>query len=150
MKTANEKNIGAILHLSALSQYIVPFGNYIFPIIIWSVKKNDSEFVDNNGKNILNFQLSIFMYTLILCLITLPILLFKVFNFISINDLINNHNNMDITNFGDITTFAIIAITGLVILGFTKIFEFFIIIYAAVKASNGEEYKYPMTIPFFK
>jgi uncharacterized protein len=57
---------------------------------------------------------------------------------------------MDITNFGDITTFAIIAITGLVILGFTKIFEFFIIIYAAVKASNGEEYKYPMTIPFFK
>jgi len=33
---------------------------------------------------------------------------------------------------------------------FLKIFEFILIIYAAVKASNGERYKYPLTIPFFK
>jgi uncharacterized Tic20 family protein len=28
--------------------------------------------------------------------------------------------------------------------------EFFLIIYASIKASNGEKYKYPLTIPFIK
>ena len=55
MTTNNEKNIATFLHLSALTQYIIPFGNYIFPIIIWSSKKNDSQFVEANGKNVLNF-----------------------------------------------------------------------------------------------
>ena len=68
MTTANDKNIATVLQLSALSQYIIPFGNYILPIIIWSSKKNESEFVDFNGKQVLNFQLSIFLYSVILFL----------------------------------------------------------------------------------
>jgi len=31
-----------------------------------------------------------------------------------------------------------------------KVAEFFLVIYASVKASNGEEYSYPLTIPFIK
>ena len=71
----NEKNTATILHLSALSQYLLPFGNYIVPTIIWSTKKDDSEFINQQGKNVLNFQLSIFLYSIILLLIGIPILI---------------------------------------------------------------------------
>ena len=63
-------------HLSSFAQYFFPLGNFIAPIIIWSAKKNDSEFVDFNGKQILNFQLSIFAYSLILIAISLPLMIY--------------------------------------------------------------------------
>ena len=63
METKNEKTIAALTHLSALSQYFIPFGNFIFPIIIWSSKKDKSEFIDSNGKNVINFHLSLLLKT---------------------------------------------------------------------------------------
>jgi uncharacterized Tic20 family protein len=63
--TTNETNTAALLHLSSLTQYFIPFGNYIFPILIWSAKKKESAFIDASGKSVLNFQLSMFLYTLI-------------------------------------------------------------------------------------
>ena len=152
MKTSNEKNIAALLHLSALSQYFIPFGNYIFPIIIWSVKKHESSFVDENGKNVLNFQLSMFLYSLILCLIAVPIFIYTVLKNVTFNEMINNHHefvskNIDFANFTGILT---VGITALVLLIFSKIAEFFLIIYGAVKSSSGDEYRYPLSIRFFK
>ena len=80
MKTNNENNISSIIHLSALSQYLFPFGNYIVPIIIWSSKKNESSTIDYNGKQVLNFQLSILLYTFLLFLIAIPVFLYVVFS----------------------------------------------------------------------
>ena len=79
MTSSNEKNTATFIHLSSLLQYIIPFGNYIFPIVIWSAKKEESEFVDYNGKQVLNFQLSIFTYTIITCLIAIPIFFYSIF-----------------------------------------------------------------------
>src|SRR4051812_1878589 len=92
MTTTNDKNIATVLHLSSLSQYIIPFGNYIFPIIIWSAKKNESEFVDYNGKQVLNFQLSILLYSVILGVIAIPILLFSVFKNATFDTIFHNHD----------------------------------------------------------
>ncbi|SHG32177.1 hypothetical protein SAMN05443549_103252 [Flavobacterium fluvii] len=151
METTNEKNLAAITHLSALSQYCIPFGNYIFPILIWSTKKDKSEYIDFNGKQILNFQLSMFLYTLLLLLIAVPILIVTIFNTIPIDTMINDvdaaFNHLSIENISGIIIVAIIAIFAVIGL---KIAEFFLIIYASLKASNGERYKYPLTIPFIK
>jgi uncharacterized Tic20 family protein len=38
MKTTTEK-IATFTHLSALTQYFIPFGNFIFPILFWTSKK---------------------------------------------------------------------------------------------------------------
>jgi len=54
METSTERNIAAFTHLSTFSQYIIPFGNYIFPIILWTSKKEQSEFVDHNVNQSLN------------------------------------------------------------------------------------------------
>ena len=151
METTNEKNLATFTQLSALSQYCIPFGNYIFPILIWSTKKDKSEFIDFSGKQILNFQLSIFLYTLILGLIAVPILIATVFSTIPLDTLINDadamFDHLSIENISGIIIVALIAVLSFIGL---KIAEFFLIIYASLKTANGEKYKYPFTIPFIK
>lgn len=147
--TTNEKNSAAFIHLSTLTQYLIPFGNYIFPIIIWSSKKNESEFVDYNGKQALNFQLSMLLYSLLLLAVAIPIILYAIFNNIDIVHY-SHHFNFEKFPFAKISGIVIIGVTAGLIFCFMKAMEFFLIIYAAVKSSNGENYKYPLTIPFFK
>jgi len=52
-------------HLAAFAGLLgIPFGNIIGPLILWLIKKNDIPFVDYNGKEALNFQISILIYFL--------------------------------------------------------------------------------------
>lgn len=151
MTPTNEKNTATFLHLSALTQYVFPFGNYVFPIIIWSSKKNESEFVDYSGKQVLNFQLSIFLYSMILCLIAIPIFIYAIFKNIPFDKIIGDDDFL-IENLtaGNITGITILGLLAVMLFLFLKVIEFILIIYAAVKSSNGEKYKYPLSIPFFK
>ena len=150
MKT-NEKHTATLLHLSALSQFIFPFGNYIFPLIIWGARKKDSEFVDYNGKQVLNFQLSILTYSLVMLLISIPVFLYRLFQNI------DNHINTEFDDFCDFTINGInsagiimIPIIAVMLFCLMKIFQFVIIIYGAIKASNGEKYRYPLSINYLK
>jgi len=53
-----ERQWALICHLSGLSGYLIPFGNLIVPIIIWSMKKDEMPMVDAHGKEVINFQIS--------------------------------------------------------------------------------------------
>ncbi|PJJ09089.1 hypothetical protein CLU83_2410 [Flavobacterium sp. 1] len=151
METSTEKKIAALTHLSTFTQYIIPFGNYIFPIILWTSKKDESEFVDHNGKQVLNFQLSILIYSLVLAMIAIPVFLYTVLKNISFNDLMHNEDII-FEHFDYGNSIGMLTVGALALFGFAciKVAEFFLIIYASVKASNGEEYNYPLTIPFLK
>lgn len=151
METTSEKNIATFTHLSVLSQYIIPFGNYIFPILIWTSYKDKSEFVNYNGKQTLNFQLSLLLYTLILALIAIPIFITVFLQNLPMEAIFND-DDLLIRNFnfqGNIGLLSIGA-TAVLLFGLLKFVEFFLVIYASIKASNGELYKYPLTIPFIK
>jgi uncharacterized Tic20 family protein len=151
METTAEKNAATFIHLSSLTQYFIPFGNYIFPILIWSSKKDKSEFADHNGKQVLNFQLSLLVYSLVLIMIALPIFLITFFKNIPFEAILNDHDIV-LRNFnfeGNIGLLTI-GIVAVLLFGLLKIAEFFLIIYAAIKTSNGEKYNYPITIPFIK
>ena len=52
------RNWGMICHLAALSGYIIPFGNVLGPLIVWAIKKDEHPFVNDQGKEALNFQLT--------------------------------------------------------------------------------------------
>jgi uncharacterized Tic20 family protein len=151
METTSEKNTATFTHLSTLSQYIIPFGNYIFPILIWTSYKDKSEFVNYHGKQTLNFQLSLLLYTLVLALIAIPIFAFVLLKNLPINTVFNDEDliirNLNID--GNIGILSIGA-TAVLLFGLLKFVEFFLVIYASIKASNGEFYKYPLTIPFIK
>jgi uncharacterized Tic20 family protein len=151
MKTTTEKNRATFTHLSALTQYFIPFGNFIFPILFWTSKKEESTFVDYSGKQILNFQLSLLLYSIGLALITIPVFILILFNNVPVNTIIYDDSFViDNFIFGDNLGLITLGLTTVFIFICLKAAEFFLIIYASIKTSNGEEYKYPITIPFIK
>jgi uncharacterized protein len=148
--TSTEKNTGTLVHLSALSQFIIPFGNFILPIVIWSSQKKESEFIDNHGKQAINFQLSLLLYNLVGFLAAGAFGLYYLFNVIKIKNL--DQLDIEFENY-ESSKFLSLILIGCIVIGifiFSKITEFILIIIASVKASNGEKYKYPLTINFLK
>jgi hypothetical protein len=56
---------GMLCHLSALLGVIgIPLGNIFGPLIIWILKRNVYPFVNEQGRESLNFQLSMTLYAL--------------------------------------------------------------------------------------
>ncbi|WP_179346605.1 DUF4870 domain-containing protein [Winogradskyella ursingii] len=54
-----------ITHLSQLLTYVTGFGGLIVPLIIWATQKDRVSELDEHGKSILNFQISILIYSII-------------------------------------------------------------------------------------
>ena len=113
MLSESERNWAMFCHLAAFAGFLFPFGGIIGPMICWLSRRDESTWINENGKASLNFQLSILLYIVLavpLCII-------------------------------------LIGIPIVIILGTLKII--FIII-ASIKASRGEEFKYPLAIPFIQ
>ena len=71
-----EKTYAMLCHLLALAGYVVPFGNLFGPLVIWLMKKDEFASVDENGKESLNFQISVTIYAFvagILCFVVIGI-----------------------------------------------------------------------------
>ena len=110
---SDERNWAMACHLSALAGYVIPLGWILGPLVCWLIKHAESRLVDENGKEALNFQISVLIYGVVAVFLS----------------------------------FVIIGIPILIALG---IYQFVMIIVAAVKTSNGVQYRYPMTIRFIK
>ncbi|MCF8367777.1 MAG: DUF4870 domain-containing protein [Bacteroidales bacterium] len=77
-RVRDERMWGMFCHLSAFAMFIIPFGSIIGPLIIWSMKKDEFPFVNEQGKAALNFHISMIIYMIIsaiLILIVVGILL---------------------------------------------------------------------------
>jgi uncharacterized Tic20 family protein len=108
-----ERNWAMFCHLAAFAGFFFPFGGIIGPLICWLSKKDESTWVNENGKASLNFQMSILLYS-VLCIPLLFILI------------------------------------GIPIMAMLWILKIVCITIASVKASKGEEFKYPLSIPFIQ
>ncbi len=107
----DERMWAMFCHLSALIGFIIPFGNVIAPLVLWTLKKEEYPLVNDQGKEALNFQISMTIYIIA----------------------------------SIILIFVVIGIILLILLG---IFSLIVIIIAAIKANEGEKYRYPLTIRF--
>ncbi|MBT8331385.1 MAG: DUF4870 domain-containing protein [Deltaproteobacteria bacterium] len=75
-----ENNWGMWAHISTFSSMIVPLGNFIGPFVVWQLKKNESEFVADQAKEALNFQISLFIYMMISAILILIVIgIFLIF-----------------------------------------------------------------------
>jgi uncharacterized Tic20 family protein len=105
-------------HLSALAGLVIGF-NFVGPLIIYLIKKDEGDpFVRDQAAEALNFNLSFFIYLAV----------------------------------GSIVTFVLILVLiGLLLLpllaAMIVAWVVFVII-GAVRANNGELYRYPLTIRF--
>tara|TARA_B100000745_G_scaffold254222_1_gene176630 strand:- start:1201 stop:1605 length:405 start_codon:yes stop_codon:yes gene_type:complete len=85
--SADEKNWGMYCHLAVFAGFVIPFGNVIGPLILWSMKKDEYAFADYNGKEALNFQLTmliIFIGCFILSFIFIGLFLMMGFGLFSL------------------------------------------------------------------
>jgi len=114
----DERTWGMLSHLSALVGYfVVPFGNIIAPLIIWLVKKDQSQFVADQAKEALNFQISLFLYAIVGTIVGLILTLVLV------------------------GFFLLFALWGALYIG-----GIVLTIVAAIRANEGQAYRYPLTI----
>ena len=110
-----------LCHLSALSLLVgVPFGNIVGPLVVWLIKRGDSPSTDAHGKEALNFQISVTLYLIIFGAVTASLMLVLV-GFLLLPLLI----------------VAVVVV---------PIVDLIFVIIAAIKAGNGELYRYPFTI----
>lgn len=149
-EAANQKNTGVFIHLSTFLKYFFPFANYIAPLLIWTFNR-DKPFVDEHGKQAINFQLSILVYALSIGLICLPFLIIFATDFISLLESFDtNYGHFSVNNIQNLSGYLLlIGLAGVLFLGLF-VFELYAVINACIHASRGEYYKYPLSIAFIK
>ncbi|TVZ55759.1 hypothetical protein OD91_1026 [Lutibacter sp. Hel_I_33_5] len=146
MSRNNENTNAFLIHISAFAGLMFPFGNIITPLIAWQTLKDRSQYLDEQGKEAVNFNISYTLYVFILTISFIPFAIGSIFN--------NNHNVFNRHNFNfdfdlDIgNAFGFIGIGSLA--GIIYIIGIALVIIASLKANKGENYKYPFTIKFIK
>lgn len=69
-----------LCHLSAFSMYLTGIGFIVGPLIVWLIKREAHPFIDDQGKESLNFEISILIYYVVsavavFCVIGIPMLI---------------------------------------------------------------------------
>src|SRR5437660_6451891 len=88
-KSASDVRIWNVLcHATALAGFFVPWAGHILgPLIVWLAKRTDSPEIDAHGKESLNFQISMLIYSLVsgvLCLILIGFLLLAILHLLNL------------------------------------------------------------------
>lgn len=144
-----DKTVAAFIHISTFSKYFIPFGNFIFPLIFWTAKQKDP-FVDHHGKQALNFQISMFLYFILLACIGIAGIIFWGVHFNLSDPFIISEDFISIGHPQNlISLFVFATIMGL-LFGALFILDIVVVILATIKASEGQLYNYPITINFIK
>ncbi|MBP6963731.1 MAG: DUF4870 domain-containing protein [Armatimonadetes bacterium] len=122
----DERLWAMLCHLLAFAGLVgIPFGNILGPLVAWLAKKDQYPLVDDQGKESLNFQISVTIYGVGLAVLAV---------------------------------LAVISIIGIFILlpaivlvvGIWWVVEAVLIVMAAIKANEGERFRYPITIRFLQ
>ena len=66
--TKDERNMAMLIYILAI------FTGFIGPLIIWLVKKDQSAFINNAGKEVINFQITFFIGYVISALLTMVVI----------------------------------------------------------------------------
>jgi uncharacterized Tic20 family protein len=112
-QSKDERMWAMLCHISALAGLIIPFGNIIGPLVIWMIKREEFPLVADQGKEVLNFNISMTIYFIVAAIL-------------------------------------IIVLIGIVLLVILGVFFLIMTIVGAVKANEGTQYRYPVTIRFIK
>lgn len=67
-----DKQLLVVTHLSQLLDFVSGIGGFVVPLIIWIVKRDEIRGMNETGKSILNFRISMFVYAII----CIPLILF--------------------------------------------------------------------------
>jgi len=118
-----ERQWAMFAHLSALVAIWLGGMGFLGPLIVWLIKKDEMRFVDDQGKEALNFQLNILLLKLAVLVIGVPLGVITL-------------------GVGFVLVFALLA--GLFVV------DIVLAIVAAVEVNGGATYRYPLIIRLVK
>ncbi|MEN1926952.1 DUF4870 domain-containing protein [Luteimonas sp. MJ146] len=119
--SAEERQWAMFAHLSALLGLVTGgLGCFLGPLVIWLVKRETMPFVDDQGKEALNFNITVFGVSVILMII------------------------------GTILMVILIGFLFYLMVFAIGVFWLVITIIAAIKANEGVRYRYPFAIRLIK
>jgi uncharacterized protein len=77
------RNTAVVAHLSTFAGLVVPFGSVIGPLAVWLTRRDRDPFIDDAGREALNFGISIAIYGVValvaaLMLVGIPVLIVGV------------------------------------------------------------------------
>ena len=105
--SAQARQWAMFCHYSAFFWFLVPMiGNVLGPLIVWQLKKDMDPFVDEQGKEALNFQITVALLMLVCLLLALVVI-------------------------------------GLLLMWVVGVGALVLTIIAAIKANEGQAYRYP-------
>lgn len=137
----DDRTWGFLVHLGGVIGQAVfsPVGNIIGALVLWLFKRNDSKFVDIEGKEAVNFQITISLLMMALNIINGMAWGAWTFTHFLINDpvMYNGHWN---TQF--FFTFGFGKVIWAINLAFSII--------AAIQANKGSHYRYPFSLRLVK
>ena len=103
------RNSAVAAHLSTFAGLVVPFGSVIGPLAVWLTRRDRDPFIDQAGREALNFGITIAIYGAVLLVAALMLVGIPL---------------------------LVVGVVAWVVLGSL----------AAVKASEGQAYRYPLTM----
>lgn len=83
-----EQNWAMYCHLAALAGFIVPFGNVVGPLVVWSMKKDTMPLVAQHGKESINFQITVLIALIVAAASTLILIGFLLLPVVGIGALV--------------------------------------------------------------
>jgi uncharacterized Tic20 family protein len=103
------RTTAVVAHLSTFAGLVIPFGSVIGPLAVWLTRRHQDPFIDQAGREALNFGISIAIY-------------------------------------GSVLLVAALMLVGIPLLMVGVIAWVVLASLAAVKASQGQTYRYPLTM----
>ncbi|MEI2455939.1 DUF4870 domain-containing protein [Lysobacter firmicutimachus] len=70
----DEKTWGMLAHLSTLVGLIIPFGSVLGPLVVWLIKKDTMPFVAEQGKEALNFNITVLIAFIVSAVLTIVLI----------------------------------------------------------------------------
>lgn len=70
----DEKTWGMLAHLSSLVGLIIPFGTILGPLVVWLIKKDTMPFVADQGKEAVNFNITIAIAIIVSAVLTVVLI----------------------------------------------------------------------------
>jgi uncharacterized Tic20 family protein len=121
--SSDDKNFSVLMHLSILAHLVFPYVAVAIPIIMWMNKREKSAFIDDHGREAINFHITISIYSFVLPIIGVIIAILTL-------------------------GLGIIILIPLIFLPY--VLSIVGMIMAIVHTNRGEYFRYPMTIRFIQ
>lgn len=134
--SADERNWALLAHLASFSNLLIPFGAVLGPLVVWLSKRDHSAFVGRHGKEAVQFQASFLVYHMVLICAGIA----SFFGGVAGAATQGGQAEM-LAPVGMIGLFGIVAVALLL-----RLFVCVMAVVGAVRAYNGEEFRYPLTV----